>query len=480
MNRRTFLKISAGAVCGTTAGLFRLPVTTAQETGEPFEISLAEWSLNKTIRARKMTNLDFPRVAKQEFGIDCIEFVDQFFADKAKDTDYLNELKRRAENEGVMMGLIMLDTNGPLGASRKKLRDRAVEKTFEWIDAARFLGCHTIRVNARGVEDPDELRGLMVESCTRLADYAAERNINVTIENHGGLSSDPEWLVSVMDQVNRPNFGTLPDFGNFPPEVNRYDAVERLMSYAKAVSAKASRFTPDGLVQGTDFFRMMRIVRDAGYTGHVGVESGAATQDGEADAIRKTRDLLKRIREQQKRCKPIFNGRDLDGWVTVEGGDWTVGDGVLVGRNGRNWSENPETTGSWLRTAKQYADFRLELQYTVSENGNSGVFFRSAAEKNPAFTGYEMQITDSAGQKPSKHAAGSIYAVVAPSKNLVRPAGQWNTVTIVARGPRIVLEMNGEKVIDTELNRSMKGHIGLQNHDERAVAKFRNIRVQEL
>jgi hypothetical protein len=224
---------------------------------------------------------------------------------------------------------------------------------------------------------------------------------------------------------------------------------------------------------------MMRIVRDAGYTGHVGVESGAATQEGEADSIRKTRDLLKRIREQQKRCKPIFNGRDLDGWVTVAGGDWTVEDGALVGRNGRNWSEDPETTGSWLRTTKQYADFRLELQYTISENGNSGVFFRSAAEKNPAFTGYEMQITDSAGQDPSKHAAGSIYAVAAPSKNLVRPAGQWNTVTIVARGPRIVLEMNGEKVIDTELNRSMSGYIGLQNHDERAVARFRNVRVEE-
>jgi len=480
MNRRTFLRIGAGAVCGTTAGFFRLPVTTARQTDEPFEISLAEWSLNKTIRAGKMTNLEFPRVAKQQFGVDCIEFVDQFFADKAKDTNYLTELKRRAENEGVTMGLIMIDTNGPLGTDRKNLRDKAVEKTFEWIDAAKFLGCHTVRVNARGVEDPDELRGWMVESCTRLADYAAERNINVTIENHGGLSSDPEWLISVMDQVNRPNFGTLPDFGNFPPEINRYDAVEMLMSYAKAVSAKASRFTPDGLVQETDFFRMMRIVRDAGYAGHVGVESGAGTQEGEADAIRKTRDLLKRIREQQKRCKPIFNGRDLDGWVKVAGGDWTVEDGVLVGRNGRNWSEDPETTGSWLRTAKQYADFRLELQYAISENGNSGVFFRSASEKNPAFTGYEMQITDSAGQEPSKHAAGSIYDVVAPSKNLVRPAGQWNTVTIIARGPRIVLEMNGAKVIDAELNRSMSGYIGLQNHDERAVVKCRNIRVEQL
>ncbi len=443
-------------------------------------ISLAEWSLNKTIRTGKMTNLDFPRVARQQFGIDCIEFVDQFFADKAKDMAYLKELKNRAESEGVTMGLIMIDTNGALGASRKATRDRAVERTFPWIDAAKFLGCRTVRVNARGGDDANELRRCVAESCAHLADYAAQRDINVTIENHGGLSSDPEWLVSVMEEVNKPNFGTLPDFGNFPKEIDRYDAVEMLMPYAKAVSAKASGFTPDGLVQETDFFRMMRIVRDAGYTGYVGVESGAPRQDGEDDAIRMTRDLLIRIREEQKPCKPIFNGRDLDGWVQVEGGEWTVEDGILTGRNGRDWSTDPEVTGSWLRTEKQYADFRLELQYTINENGNSGVFFRAASEKNPAFTGYELQITDAHGQEPSRQAAGALYDVVAPTKNLVRPAGQWNTVTIIAQGETIAIEINGERVIDTQLSRSTRGYIGLQNHDEHSVVEFRNIRLEQL
>ena len=200
----------------------------------------------------------------------------------------------------------------------------------------------------------------------------------------------------------------------------------------------------------------------------------------EADAIRMTRDLLLRIREQQAGCQPIFNGKDLEGWVVVEGGEWTVEDGALVGRNGRNWSTNPEVTGSWLRTEKEYGDFRLELQYTISEQSNSGVFFRSAAEKNPAFTGYEMQIFDAAGAAPSKQGTSGIYDIAAPTENRVRPAGQWNTVTIIAKGRQIAIEMNGARVVDAELDRSTRGYIGLQNHDERAVVKFRNIRLEDL
>jgi hypothetical protein len=304
--------------------------------------------------------------------------------------------------------------------------------------------------------------------------------LNIAIENHGGLSSDPEWLVSVMKGVNKPNFGTLPDFGNFPDSVNRYDAVEMFMPFAKAVSAKASRFTPEGLVEETDYFRMMRIVRDGGYHGYVGVESGARDQGGEADAIRKTRDLLKRIREEQTRVKPIFNGRDREGWLELEGGEWKVSDGILTGRNGRNWSTNPEKAGSWLSTQKQYGDFRLELQFAINKGGNSGVFFRSSHEKNPAFTGYEMQIADSHGRPPSKGGAGSLYDTVAPTRNMIRPAGEWNTATIVAKGPRIQVEWNGERIIDTELTRSLRGYLGLQNHDAKSEVKFRNIRLEVL
>jgi len=480
MTRRMFLALGAGAVCSMSLHSTAQGTALTHAAPDPFKISLAEWSLNRALRAKKLTNLDFPKAARQEYKIDCIEFVDQFFADKAKDMGYLKDLKSRAEGEGVTMGLIMLDTNGPLGTPHQKARDKAVEKTFEWIDAAAFLGCKTIRVNARGSEDPDELRQWIVDSGVRLADYAAERSINVTIENHGGPSSDPAWLVSVMQQVNKPNFGTLPDFGNFPDGVNRYDAVEAFMPFAKAVSAKASGFTPEGLVAETDYVRMMRIVRDGGYTGYVGVETSPERAEDEPQAIHITRDLLLRIREEERRCLLIFNDVNLDGWEIMAGGDWTVENGVLIGRNGRDWSTDPEKTGSWLRTGKEYGDFRLELQYTISENGNSGVFFRSALDKNPAFTGYEMQIYDAPGQPPSKQGPSAIYDTVAPSKNLVHPAGQWNTVTITARGQKISIEMNGEVVIDTELDRSAQGYIGLQNHDERAVVKFRNLRLEEL
>jgi sugar phosphate isomerase/epimerase len=478
MKRRTFLKLSASAACG--ASLLPLRSIRAAEDETPFRISLAEWSLNRTLRAGKMTNLDFPRVAKRDFEIDCIEFVDQFFADKAKDMSYLKDLKGRAESEGVTMGLIMIDTTGDLGAAAQADRDKAVEKTFPWIDAAKFLGCRTVRVNARGPGSRDELRDRVAESCGRLADHGKPQGINIAIENHGGPSSDPDWLVSVMKQVNKENFGTLPDFGNFPNEINRYDAVEKMMPFVKAVSAKASRFSPEGSVLETDFFRMMRIVRDGSYTGYVGIESSPGRQEDEAQAIRYTRDLLKRIREEHGRVKPIFNGRDLRGWTKIEGGEWDIANGILIGHHGRNWSTNPQVSGSWLSTEKQYGDFRLELQYAINVRGNSGILFRSSHEKNPSFTGYELQIADGHGKPPTKTGASSIYDTAAPTKNLVRPAGEWNTVTIVAKGPKIIFEMNGEKVLEAEQTRSLRGYIGLQNHDDKSEVRFRNIRLEEI
>jgi len=478
MRSRTFLAVSMAAALSPLAkGAFR---TVSAQSQSPFKISLAQWSLNQTIRAKKLSNLDFPRVAREVYDIDCVELVDQFFANKAKDQAYLAELKTVADDAGVSIGLLMLDTNGALAAGDEGQRKKAVEKTYPWLDAAAFLGCKTVRVNSRGDGSPDEMRGRIVESCSTLADYAAGRNLNLVIENHGGPSSDPAWLVSVMQAVNKPNFGTLPDFGNFPGDVNRYDAVEAFMPYAKGVSAKSMTFTANGECVETDFRRMMRVVRDGAYAGYVGVESEPEGAENEPDAILKTRDLLRAIFAEQEKVQPIFNGKDIEGWTAVGGGDWVVENAVLIGRNGKDWSTNPEKTGSWLRTNAQYADFRLEFQYAINAGGNSGVFFRSAGAKNPAFTGYEMQIVDCAGQEPSTSGAGAIYDDVAPSKNLVRPAGQFNTVTIITRGKQVAIEMNGEKVVDAQLDRSAKGYIGLQNHDDHSEVRFKNIRLQEL
>jgi len=483
MKRRTFLALGAGALCDLS--LREIPLSTArvvqQETPkEPFKISLAQWSLNKRLFGRrepKLDNLDFAKTAR-DFGIEAIEYVNQFFKDKAGDEKYLAEMKKRAADHGVKSLLIMCDGEGNLGDPDPKRRTQAVENHHKWVQAARFLGCHSIRVNAASRGSYEEQQKLVADGLHRLCEYAAEYKINVIVENHGGLSSNGAWLAAVMEKVNLPNCGTLPDFGNFY-EYDRYQGVEELMPFAKGVSAKSHDFDENGDEKQIDYYRMMRIVRDAGYYGYVGIEyegSGLSEDEG----IEATKRLLEKIYRQEILIQPIFNGRNLDGWIKIGGGDWEVKDGILIGRNGRDWSLDPEKAGSWLRSEKQYGDFRLELQYSINEKGNSGVFFRSAAEKNPSATGYELQIVDGHGQESSETSASSIYRLLAPSKVLVRPADQWNTVTIIARGPGIRVEMNHEKVIDTQQTRSLRGYLGLQNHDERSVVKYRNIRLEEL
>jgi len=180
------------------------------------------------------------------------------------------------------------------------------------------------------------------------------------------------------------------------------------------------------------------------------------------------------------RSVALFNARNLDGWVVEHGGAWDIKDGMLIAHDGRDWSTNPEKSGSWLRSKKQYSDFILDLEYSVNEKGNSGVFIRSGTERNPAFTGHEMQILDDAGRDPKKWTTGALYDVVAPTRNASRPAGQWNAVRIEARGPRVQIWINGESVIDHQPVRSLRGYIGLQNHDDKAVTRFRNIRMTEL
>ncbi len=183
---------------------------------------------------------------------------------------------------------------------------------------------------------------------------------------------------------------------------------------------------------------------------------------------------------EQGKSISLFNGSNLNGWVVMHGGEWAVDDGLLVGKNGTNWTTNPEKSGSWLRSEKQYGDFILELEYAINPRGNSGIFFRSAAEKNPAFTGYEMQVLADHGREPTRHTTGAIYEVVAASKNPSKPANEWNHVRIEARGEQIEITLNGEKIVDLKNDRSARGYIGLQNHDNRSVVRFRNIHITPL
>ena len=180
-----------------------------------FEISIAEWSLHKSLFGKKISNLDFPVVAKKEFKISAVEYVNQFFKDKATDKNYLNELKKICDNEGVKSLLIMCDGEGKLGDPDKNKRISSVNNHKRWIEAAKHLGCHSIRVNASSSGSYDDQQKLAADGLSRLSEFASTHGLNVIVENHGGLSSNGQWLSGVMKSVNMKNCGTLPDFGNF-------------------------------------------------------------------------------------------------------------------------------------------------------------------------------------------------------------------------------------------------------------------------
>jgi len=310
LSRRDWLRATAttGLVLGS--GIVRPGALHAQQqvSGKPgpgkigeFKISLAEWSLHKRLfdsgNAAQM-NLDFPKMAKEEFGIDAVEFVNQFFKDHAHDTAYLRDLKKRADDHGVTCVLIMIDREGDLSATDKAERTKAVENHTKWVDAAVALGCHAIRVNTGNNYSPTS-NADVTEGCSALADYGAAHKINIICENHGGPSSDPNSLIPLMKSVNKPNFGTLPDFGNFARNgdkyaIDVYDAIAQMMPYAKGVSAKSFAFGPDGKETTLDFARILKIVTDSGYHGYVGIEFEGGSP--EPEGIRATKKLLETLR----------------------------------------------------------------------------------------------------------------------------------------------------------------------------------------
>jgi len=282
LDRRSFLRSAAatGAALGLATG--SNPLLFAAEESQPlFKISIAEWSFHRALFDKKMDNLEFPIVAKRDYGIDCVEYVNQFFMDKAKDTAYLTELKQRCDDNGVTSGLIMCDGEGNLGDPDDAKRTEAVENHYKWVAAAKFLGCHSIRVNASSTGSYDEQMDLAADGLRRLSEFGAKHDLNVIVENHGGLSSNGAWLVGVMKKVDLPNCGTLPDFGNFrvsEDEVyDMYKGVAELMPFAKGVSAKTHGFKADGEETNIDYLKMMKIVLAADYHGYVGID-GRATR----------------------------------------------------------------------------------------------------------------------------------------------------------------------------------------------------------
>jgi hypothetical protein len=310
-SRRDFLRKVSMATAGVAifTGLPSLNAIANTANKPFFKISLAEWSLHRTLQSGAMTNMDFPSKAKNDFGISAVEYVDQYFKDKARDMKYLGELKSRTRDLDVRNVLIMVDTAGSLATTNDAERSKSIENHYQWIDAAKFLGCHSIRVNLRGVGTPEELAASSVDSLGKLSEYGQKLGIGVIVENHGGVSSNGKWLVNVMKQVNNPFCGTLPDFDNWCVSLqttgtgkeceNMYDkylGTKEMMPYARGVSAKSRTFDEAGNEVNIDFMRLIKIVKaekTRAFQGFVGIEY-AGNVLSEDDGIRATKKLLER------------------------------------------------------------------------------------------------------------------------------------------------------------------------------------------
>jgi hypothetical protein len=273
MDRKKFLKLGGVAALSLPVSRFLTALHSESKFFSElfFNISLAQWSLHRTIRSGDMNHLEFPAIAKNKFGIEAVEYVSTFFQDKAEDYSYLGEMNKRCQDLGVEQLLIMVDGEGGLAVADDKARAESVENHFKWVKVAEYLGCHSIRVNAYGEGSKEEQKQHAVDGLGKLAAFAKDHDINVIVENHGGYSSDGRWLSDVISQVGMENCGTLPDFGNFCvkqdsgaqwggsciEEYDRYKGVKELMPFAKAVSAKSYAFDDKGKETTIDFINYL-------------------------------------------------------------------------------------------------------------------------------------------------------------------------------------------------------------------------------
>ena len=289
-NRRQFI-----SAAGATLAYIAMPSIARAEKEPLFRISLAQWTINPELKSGKIDNLDFAKVA-HDHGIHAIEYVNQFFMDKAKDTAYLGEMKKRAEDHGVKSLMIMCDREGDIGDPDSAKRSQTVENHKKWIDAAKFLGCHSIRVNAGSAGSWEEQVNLAADGLAKLTEIGAEKEIDVIVENHGGLSSNADWLTEVIAKVDHERCGTLPDFGNFRisdgESYDSYRGIEKLLPWAKGVSVKDRVWDDEGNQSDLDYDRMLKIVIDSGFRGYCGIEHGGF------DGLNSSRKKLEQVRER--------------------------------------------------------------------------------------------------------------------------------------------------------------------------------------
>lgn len=272
-----------------------------------FKLSLAQWSLHSYVQKDGGDPFQFAPMAK-ELGFEGLEYVSGLYTDDIESLGFdnvMDSLKIMSETYDMQNVLIMIDGQGDLADPDEVNRNQAVENHKKWIDAAQKLGCHSIRVNTFGTNDPEIWKESVVDGLKKLATYAATKNINVLCENHGWLSSDAPKLMEAIHAVNMPNCGTLPDFGNWCVKrkdgkqwgeceeeyPDKYEGIEMLLPAAKAVSAKSYDFDENGNETTLDYLRILQLVKDSGYKGFIGVEY-EGTRLSEKEGILATKELL--------------------------------------------------------------------------------------------------------------------------------------------------------------------------------------------
>ena len=303
MKRRFFLKTSTLGV----SALASAPLWSVIPPSKKLKISLAQWSLHRAFNKKKLDPVNFASIAKNTYNINAVEYVNGFYSDHSGEEKFWMEMRNRASGAGVESLLMMVDDEGDLGTADDETRRTSVENHFKWVNAANILGCHTVRVNAFGETDRSVYRAAIVDGMGQLAEYAAQSNLNIVIENHGLFSSDASLIAGIVKEVNMPNFGTFPDFGNWclsakwgstqgdcDQEYDRYQGVQELLPYAKAVSAKSYNFNDKGEDTKIDYYRMLKIVKESKYDGYIGIEYEGEIL-GEHEGILATKALMEKV-----------------------------------------------------------------------------------------------------------------------------------------------------------------------------------------
>lgn len=292
LSRRRFLAASLASCLACRAGR---RIASGQDQ-RVFKISLSENSLRRRLTDKSVDHLDFAEIARNEFGIDAVEYVSSCFSARVDEAGYLQEMNKRAAEHSVRQLRIELDDQGDLVENDPDQRQQVVRNYRRWIDAAKTLGCYAIGARIGKSDDPQAAFAGAKEALAEITRYAESQRILVLITNNGPPACRPQWLVDLIEAVGGTHLGTQPDFESYQ-EIDRYAGMKRLLPWAKGISATARTFGADGNELETDYFRMMKIVLDSGYRGHITIDYRGESLD-EYAGIGAAKALLGRVQEQ--------------------------------------------------------------------------------------------------------------------------------------------------------------------------------------